>query len=202
MSTGIRRLALPALLAVAAALLLTAAPAAADEGWVIDRFASDIEIQRDGRLLIAEAIDVDFQRLNDRHGIFRDIPVRYRWDPDPTLVRVYDVSVQSVRDANGRGLNYETSQDGANYRIKIGDADRIVRGKQTYRITYTVRGALNAFPDHAELFWNVNGGEWPVPMRSVSAIVHNAYDAFTRVTCYEGPHGFVEPSGPDRKSVV
>ena len=193
MSAGIRRLALPALLVIAAALLLTGAPAAADEGWVVDRFAADIEIQRDGRLLIAEAIDVDFQRLNDRHGIFRVIPVRYRWEPDPTMVRVYDISVQSVRDANGRSWNYETSQDGANYRIKIGSADHIVVGKQTYRITYTVRGALNPFPDHAELFWNVNGGEWPVPMRSVSATVHNSFDAFTRVTCYEGPLGSTKP---------
>ncbi|HEV8669210.1 MAG TPA: DUF2207 domain-containing protein [Candidatus Limnocylindria bacterium] len=189
--SGVRRPAATALLVITAALLITAAVlitagAAADDGWVIERFASDIEIQRDGRLLITEAIDVDFQQLNDRHGIFRDIPVRYRWDPDPKMVRVYDVAVLSVRDANGRGLKYETSENGANYRIKVGDADRIVVGKQTYRIAYTVRGALNAFADHDELFWNVNGGSWSVPMRAVSATVHTTFDAFTTVTCFEG----------------
>jgi len=162
---------------------------AADTGWVIERFASDIEILRDGRIAVNEAIDVDFQALNDRHGIFRDIPIRYRWDPDPTQERVYDLSVQSVRNAAGRSLKYETSTDGANFRIKIGDADQIVTGKQTYRIAYTVRGALNGFPDHDELFWNVNGGEWSVPMRAVSATVRATADAFTKVTCYEGPAG-------------
>jgi uncharacterized membrane protein len=177
------------LLAVVAALVLFAAPVAADDGWVVERFASDIEIQRDGRLLVTEAIDADFQLLSDRHGIFRDIPLRYRWDPDPTLVRRYEISVQSVRDANGRGLKYDTSESGANVRVKIGEADRLVAGKQTYRITYTVRGALNAFADHDELFWNVNGGDWAVPMRAVSATVHAAVDAFTSATCFEGPRG-------------
>ena len=184
--SGVRRLAATALLVVVAAVVVTSVATAADDGWVIERFASDIEIQRDGRLVITEAIDVDFQLLNDRHGIFRDIPVRYRWDPDPKMVRVYEISVQSVRDASGRGLKYETSENGANYRIKIGDADRIVVGKQSYRITYTVRGALNAFADHDELFWNVNGGAWSVPMRAVSATVHTAFDALTTVTCFEG----------------
>jgi uncharacterized membrane protein YgcG len=188
MSAGPRRLA--AALSVAVALLLAfAAPARADDGWVIERFASDIEVQRDGGLLVTEAIDVDFQLLSDRHGIFREIPVRYQWDPDPKMVRVYQVDVRSVRDANGRGLTYETSQNGANLRIKIGDADKIVVGKQTYRITYGVQGALNTFADHDELYWNVNGGDWAAPMRVVSASVHAAFDAFTSVTCFEGPLG-------------
>jgi uncharacterized membrane protein YgcG len=189
MSAGARRLKLLALGALVAALLMVAAPAAADEGWIIDRFASDIEIQHDGSLIVNDAIDVDFQTLRDRHGIFRVIPVRYQWDPDPKMVRVYRVDVQSVRDANGRGLTYETTQGGGDLQIKIGDADKIVTGKQSYRITYTVRGALNAFADHDELFWNVNGGEWSVPTRAVSATVHTAFDALTTVTCFEGPLG-------------
>ena len=189
MSARVRRLAAVALFVVVALLLASSAPARADDGWVIERFASDIEVQRDGGLLVTEAIDVDFQLLGDRHGIFREIPVQYQWDPDPKMVRVYQVDVRAVRDANGRGLTYETSQNGANLQIKIGDADKIVVGKQTYRITYAVRGALNPFADHDELFWNVNGGDWDVPMRVVSATVHATFDAFTSVTCSERPRG-------------
>ncbi len=189
MSAGARRLAARALLAVVALLLAFTAPAAADEGWVIDRFASDIEVQRDGSLLVTEAIDVDFQRLGDRHGIFREIPFRYAWDQDPKMIRVYRIDVRSVRDASGKGLTYETSEEGANVRIRIGDADRTVSGKQSYRITYTVFGALNTFDDHDELYWNVNGGDWAVPMRAVTATVRTAFDAFTSVACFEGPLG-------------
>ncbi len=190
MSRGPHRLAALAGLAVVAALLLLSAPAVADDGWVIDRFAADIEIQRDGTLAITESIDVDFLTLQDRHGIFRVIPVRYQWDADPKMLRVYDVDVRSVRDGSGRNLTYDTSEgDGPNFSIRIGDADRIVTGQQTYRINYTVRGALNPFAEHDELFWNVNGGAWDVPMRLVSATVRTAFDAFTTVTCFEGPRG-------------
>ena len=189
MSAGVGRLAQSSLLAVIAMLALFAAPAAADDGWVIDRFAADIEVQRDGSLLISEAIDVDFQLLQDRHGIIRTIPVRYEWEPDPRMLRIYEIDVRAVRDASGRSLRYEVSENGARFGIRIGDADRTVSGKQAYRITYAVRGALNAFADHDELFWNVNGGEWDVPMRVVTATVRTAFDAFTSVTCYEGPRG-------------
>ena len=68
----------PVLLAVAA-LALLALPAglvAADESWVVDRFVADITIHPDASLHIVETIDVDFGS-SQRHGIFRDVPVRY-----------------------------------------------------------------------------------------------------------------------------
>ena len=37
-------------------------------------------------------------------------------------------------------------------------------GRQDYVITYTVDGALNAFDDHDELYWNAIGAEWEVPI--------------------------------------
>jgi len=62
MSAGVRRSAALSLLGVVCMLALFAAPAAADDGWIIERFASDIEIQKDGALLITEAIDVPIPR--------------------------------------------------------------------------------------------------------------------------------------------
>ena len=169
------------------------APArAADGGWIIDRFASDIEIHPDGAIAVVEAIDVDFGTLQ-KHGIFRDIPVRYRWEPDPKLERRYDLAVGSVRDGGGKAIHYETARIGSDIRIKIGDADRTVSGKQSYRIAYTVRGALNAFADHDELYWNVNGGAWEVPAREVSATVRGPAGAFTGATCFQGAAGSTAP---------
>ena len=177
-----------ALLAVLA-MFAGAGTAAADEGWVITSFAADIAIQPDASLHIVEAIDLDFGAL-ERHGIFRDIPVRYHYDG--TYLRVYRLDVRSVSDAAGRGVSYETSDLGGYRRIKIGDANKLVSGHQSYRITYDVAGAMNAFADHDELFWNVNGGTWPVASRSVSATVH-APGGIGQVTCYEGLGGSREP---------
>jgi uncharacterized membrane protein YgcG len=152
---------------------------------VIERFAADITVQKDGSLHIVEAIDANFGGLQ-KHGIFRTIPVRYQWDD--THVRVYRLQVRSVTDASGKGLHYDTSDQGASKVIKIGDPDRTVSGRQTYRITYDVSGAMNAFPDHDELFWNVNGGYWDVRAQAVTATVH-APAAPQQATCYQGAAG-------------
>jgi len=167
------------------ALGLWAAPALADEGWVIERFAADITINKDGSLHIVEAIDANFGGLQ-KHGILRTIPVRYQWDD--THLRVYQLQVRSVTDGSAKIVRYETSDQGGSKVIKIGDPDRTVSGRQTYRITYDLSGAMNAFPDHDELFWNVNGGSWDVRAQSVTATVH-APAAPQQVTCYQGAAG-------------
>ena len=103
-----------------------ATPALADEGWVIQRFASDITIQNDASLRIVEAIDVDFG-AQQKHGIFRNIAVRYRWDD--THLRVYRLEVRSVTDAAEKPIRFALSDAGADKVIKIGDPDRTVSGR-------------------------------------------------------------------------
>ena len=93
-----------------------------------------------------------------------------------------------MTDAAEKPIRYALSDAGADKVIKIGDPDRTVSGRQTYRITYDVFGAMNAFADHDELFWNVNGGSWDVRAQAVTAVVH-APAALQRVTCYQGPAG-------------
>ena len=185
-----RRAVAGSILATLAVLALWAGtgPALADDtGWTITSFDAQIQIQSDGRLLVTEKIDVDFAAL-ERHGIFREIPVRYDWPADRRKLRVYELQVRSVTDAQRRGVKYETSSDGANLRIKIGDPDRTVTGAQTYVIAYLVKGALNGFSDHDELFWNVTGSEWPVPIVRSTATV-SAPGPLTQTACFFGPRG-------------
>lgn len=188
-----------AFLATALLLALLAATSTAalgQEGWAIERFHAEIQIRRDASLAIVESIDVDFGSL-DRHGIFREIPVRYTADDDHD--RVYDLDVRSVLDGSGRSLPYEISSRGANTVIRIGDPDRTVTGRQTYRIAYDVRGALNPFADHDELFWNVNG-EWPVPLARVSARVAVDGGSVDRTECFEGAFGSSAPCRVTREA--
>ncbi len=172
----------------AVALQALAQPAAADEGWVIERFHADVAILPTGELVINEVIDVDFGSL-EKHGIYRDIPVRYEYDAKND--RVYRLTVVSVTDGSGKAWKYERSQEGAQEIIKIGDADKTISGRQSYRIAYRVEGALNAFDDHDELFWNVNGADWPVPMRAVSATVRLP-GGIVRTACFQGFSGSTE----------
>jgi len=159
------------------------AVAGGSEAWVITSFHSDIGVATDSTLTINEDIQVDFGGLQ-KHGIFRTIPLRYRYDD--TKDRFYELTVQSVTNGT-TPLQHDDYIDSDNQVIKIGDPDRTVSGRQRYVISYTVRGAMNSFPDHDELFWNVDGPLWPVPKQTVTATVHLPTAAFQKAACYEGP---------------
>ncbi len=192
MSHSSERYGRPWYFAAILALVLLAAvrpsPVRADEGWVINQFDAAIGIQSDGSMHVVETILVDFG-AQQKHGIFRYIPVVYSYDEKNN--RVYDLSVESVTDKNGKAWNYKTSRDGANEVIQIGDANRTVSGAQSYKITYRVRGALNAFSNHDELYWNVMGN-WPVQTLQATATVTLPGDTPITAACYQGPTGSTE----------
>jgi uncharacterized membrane protein YgcG len=177
-----------ALLAAMWAMGLWMPTASADEGWVITSFHSEIVIGADSALTISEDIQVDFGSLQ-KHGIFRTIPLRYRYDD--THDRFYALEVISVTDGS-KPLPHSDSIDHDNYVIKIGDPSALVSGANRYVITYSVAGAMNSFSDHDELFWNVDGALWPVPKQAVTASVVMPADSFQKATCYQGPAGSKE----------
>jgi uncharacterized membrane protein YgcG len=174
-----------ACLAAASAVMLSGPAAHADEGWVITSFQSDINVAADSTLTVKEDIRVDFGNLQ-KHGIFRTIPLRYRYDDSHD--RYYNLSVMSVTDGS-RPVDFAISNASDNEVIKIGNPSVLVTGKQRYVISYTVAGAMNSFSDHDELFWNVDGALWPVPKLGVGATVHLPSTAVQKAACYQGPPG-------------
>ena len=177
-------------LLVAGCLAATGHTASADEGWVINDFHSDIAVASDASMVLTETIAVDFGQL-ERHGIFRKLRVTY--DHDSGRYRKLDVSVRSVVDAKAAPVPYTTSVDGPILQITVGDPDRTVSGRQSYVITYAVRGGMNALQEHDELYWNVNGAGWPVTAERVSAHVHVPGPDLQAATCFQGPTGSKQP---------
>lgn len=133
----------------------------------IDNFSATVQVQSDATILVTERIDYNFDD-QWKHGIFRDIPHIY---DTPTGTYTTPLSVVSVTDGNGNPLHYTVDGEYDYYtkRIKIGDADKTISGQKTYVITYTVDGAINYFDDHDELYWNVTGNDWIVPIGAASA---------------------------------
>jgi len=181
-------------LSVLAALWLTvlaSTPAHADEGWVITSFDSKITIESDSRLHVVEEIEVDFGSLQ-KHGIFRTIPIQYRYNS--TQDRYYEIDEVGVTE-NRAPVPFEVQVGNFDEVIKIGDPDRTVSGRQNYNIRYTVTGAMNRFQDHDELFWNVDGASWPVTKDSVTATVTWPSGPARQIACYEGPQGSTDNCG-------
>jgi hypothetical protein len=167
------------------AISLSPISAHADEGWVINSFHSQITVNPDSSIDVTEDMQVDFGS-QAKHGIFRTIPVRYRYDESRD--RYYVLDVTSVTDGRSR-IPYDTYDQGSNRVIKIGDPNRTVTGGNTYVISYSVRGAMNSFADHDELYWNVDGDQWPVGKQLVSATVTLPGPSVQGAACFEGPTG-------------
>ena len=158
---------------------------AAEEGWTIPSFDSAVAVQSDGTLDVTETIRVDFGSLQ-RHGIVRDIPVVM--DYDQTRNRVLDVSMTSVSQ-DGRPANYTVQPNGGYLSVQIGDPNVLVSGPRVYVLHYRARGALNGFADHDELYWNVTGGDWTVPIEQAAATVTLPGPGLQQVSCFEGSLG-------------
>jgi uncharacterized protein (TIGR04222 family) len=179
------------LLGTVAATTFAAGPAFAGFTERITNYRSDVTIERDGTIEVHETIDYDFGVV-PHHGIYRDVPVRTDRSGKDGYDRVYPLTVSSVSASAGTPAQYTVEDDGDNQRIKIGDPDQTITGAHTYDITYRVRGAMNAFPDHDELVWNAIGTEWSVPIERGSAVVH-APAAIPRVGCATGSYGSTLP---------
>jgi len=152
----------------------------------IDAYQVAIDIDASGELRVTETIDYDFG-LSHRHGIFRNIPVRF--DHDETYERIYPIDDIDVRGGSGRTpTDTEISDSGGVKTLKIGDPDKTITGQHRYVISYVVRGAVNRFPDHDELYWNAVGTEWSVAAGPVSVVVTGPAD-IGQTACFAGPQG-------------
>src|SRR5690242_3810072 len=149
-------------------------------------FDADYVVARDDSVTITETIDYDFGVV-PRHGIQRDLVLTQRFDDNHD--RVYPLRVLSVAASPGTPAQWTVlNQPGGIKRIRIGDPDRTITGRHRYVLTYRLEGVLNSFPDHDELYWNVTGDQWLVPIGAVTVQVHTP-TAVTGAACYVGPRG-------------
>ena len=169
-------------------LVVTAPPAEAQSAEAIRDYRVRIEIGADGDLRITERITYDFG-AQLRHGIFRSIPTRHYFDE--TRDRVMPVEVESVTATNAPA-DVDVTEEGSSTIIRVGDPDVEISGAHTYTLRYRVEGALNAFDDHDELYWNAIGQEWQAPIER-SRIVVVAPGTITETACYQGHQGSTEP---------
>jgi uncharacterized membrane protein YgcG len=183
-------------LVVAAGLALLAAPTRAQTAEQILDYTVHVQIEAVGTLLVTEQIAYDFA-TQERHGIFRDVPVRFRYDDRHD--RVYPLEVLGVWTSAHTPGGYTLEDVDNKLRIRIGDPDQTITGQHDYRIVYRVKGALNGFADHDELYWNAIGADWEVPIQQASVTVR-APAAIGQVACYAGPVGSTRSCRPSSQA--
>lgn len=153
--------------------------------WEIESFRAEIVVRADAVVEVTETIRPRF--TGSYEGIYRRIPVEY-WTP-AGFSHDLRLEVLSVTDGRGGELRHEVTRE-ADYRqvkVWIPGAEDAVR---TVVIRYRSPNALKFFEDYHELYWNVTGTEWPVPIHRASAQVLLPEEVTgVRVRGYAGPEG-------------
>ena len=160
------------------------------------KFEVTLDVRPDAALEVTELIDADFQV--PKHGIYREIPIRYAVGMQQYALRFH---LLGVDDGAGKRYGSAVSYEENRVRIRIGSAAETLSGPVRYRIRYRVERAIlwegtrawggeEGNRDHAILRWNATGTEWGVPIRRSTVVVklprelddsQVLYDAWTGV---------------------
>ncbi len=148
-----------------------------------------MDVSGNGSAVVSERITLVF--IGTYHGIHRTIPIDY---PGPSGANyTLFLKVTGVKDADGNALKYELSRRGHYRDIKI-NIPGAVNTTKTVEIDYEIKNPIRFFPDHDELYWNVTGNDWPVPIDYASALVMFPANASgeLRAQAFTGVYGSTE----------
>ncbi len=157
------------------------------QDFTINNFKADIVINKDSSFTVKETISVEFHR--PRHGIYREIPYLYSDSSDTTMKT--PISILSVTDGANNKLRSKITREKNVIKVRIGDSNRYVEGRQTYEIFYEVNNAILFFKDHDELYWNVTGNYWQADIKNAecSVSLSGAKSKEKWASCYTGRIG-------------
>lgn len=147
----------------------------------IDSFDVNIVAHKNGVMDITEIIKYDFE-YGDRHGIFRYIPLYSRVGDLYRVIKIDNVKVER----NGKKEKFETTKTREQIYFKIGNANKEITGKHTYKISYTVENGIGSnYETHDEIYWNVTGNDWLIPIEKASVNLITDFGVKTdRVACF------------------
>lgn len=159
------------------------------EAWEIDSFASNIYIQEDGTVDITEIITADFSKEAHR-GIERSIPYKYE--------NGYNAQIEIISSVNEKGEQWKTKtfkEFGNLYVQMTTKDDSLLKNKNTYKLNYTAENVITFQSTHDEFYWNVNGADWVVPTKNISAAIHlpkEFKEDEISLSCFSGMYGAEE----------
>lgn len=144
-------------------LVLLISGVSANLGYTIEQLHSDIVVTKDGRYDIDERIIMDF--LEPLHGFYRRIPVYFEitdGSRDDVQARVSNIKAGGASStvSINRGKYYVT--------IRVGAADRTVRGIQRYAISYRYDIGADPYDDYDEFYFDIVGDEWEKTIQAFS----------------------------------
>lgn len=154
----------------------------------VERFDAQLTVDSSGLLHVLESIDIFATGDLFKRGIVRVLPTQRQSNNGKKYQVSYDqISVKR----NGAQSPFFIEKSKNDIKIYVGDKNVYLdRGSYAYEINYTTDNQIGYFTDFDELYWNVNGTDWDVPIKNVSATVLLPEGArFQETACYTGRYG-------------
>lgn len=149
-------------------------------------YHTDMVINTNGSVDVTETIV--HNNPDPHHGLYRDIPFKYVTNKGTTLktdINVKEVYYYKLGEQTQYNPYTQSTYDGRYKRLKIGDPDVYISGPYVYVIKYQIKDVINFFEDHDELYWNVVGTEWVIPIEEATVKVTVPAN-ISDYTCYSG----------------
>ncbi len=163
-------------------------PAFSQDAFTITRYDVTVTVNKDASLDVKEDIAVHFNE--PRHGIFREIPIKYRIVNQPAGTEQADRQFSSggysrifLENIKVSGWNYSVSDDNGYKQIKFGDKNKLVEGDQEYQFSYRLLNTINFFKDHSEFYFNIIGDKWETTIDKVNFTI-DLYNALPQSPDY------------------
>ena len=140
----------------------------------IELFDSIITVEKSGMLDVRERIIVHAEHDQVKRGIFRELPLIYS-DGAGLLKRVSYELVDCSFDGNAISVFKRYARNGVVF--VIGNPEKFVGiGRHEFVIHYRLSDELGFFATHDELYFNVTGNGWRLPIDKVRATVQLPYE--------------------------
>lgn len=155
------------------------------QNWQIDSFHVDMVVDEHGKIDITENILANF--ANEEHrGMSRNIPYK---NGDSKI----KIDFQSATDENENSWQIEKYDSSGDLVIEMRNWENLPDNeKHTFKIKYTVDKIIKRFDTHDELYWNLNGTQWPLKINNISATIHLPNEFTTDqidTICFTGKYG-------------
>ncbi|NLZ69179.1 MAG: DUF2207 domain-containing protein, partial [Spirochaetales bacterium] len=124
------------------------------ENFTVEQYDLDIAVSIDRVYTVNEHIVLNY--TTPSHGFYRSIPYRYESGKE---AKVTNIKVDE---------NFDKEYAGSNIDLKIGDADKLVKGMKEYNISYIFNLGDDGYPDYDEFYYNLVGDGWATDVKNIS----------------------------------
>lgn len=172
------------------------------QGFYVKNYEVDVYIDPDGYFDVVENYDLFF--TNPKHGIYRDIRTRYEVEAFDGSEEKREIKISNIEVPN---FKYTTTNsfmrkvDGM-LRIKIGDAEKWVKGDVHYEVKYRVKRAFLHEPDTDRFYWNLKPTDWFAQFNKVTFRIHLPNNKAIDEQDYEVFAGPIGTSFPSKEFII